>query len=59
MIEKSRGEGGAEREMWGRRRENKKAGDATQLELSVVNKPRCLRDKEDERVCKILSSLLP
>lgn len=47
MIEKSRGEGGAEREMWGRRREKKKAVDATQLELSVVNKPRCLRDKED------------
>lgn len=50
-----------ESEMRGRRREKKKAVDTTQLELSVVNKPRCLRDKEDECVCvcKILSSLLP
>lgn len=32
-------------------REKKKTADATQLELSVVNEPRCLRDKEDECVC--------
>lgn len=38
-----------------------KAVDATPSELSVMNKPRCLRDKADESecMCKILSSLLP
>lgn len=29
----------------------KKAADATQLELSAVNEPRCLRDKEDKSAC--------
>lgn len=32
----------------GRGEAGKKSADATQLELSFVNEPRCLRDKEDE-----------
>lgn len=28
-----------------------RTADATQLELSVLNEPRCLRDKEDKSVC--------
>lgn len=30
------------------RREGKNSADATQSELSVVNEPGCLRDKEDK-----------
>lgn len=43
------------------RKGGRKAVDATPSELSVMNKPRCLRDKADESecMCKILSSLLP
>lgn len=44
-----------------RKEGGEKAVDATLSELSVLNKPRCLSDKADERecMCKILSSLLP
>lgn len=43
------------------REEGGGAVDATQSELSVMNKPRCLRDKANESgcTCKILSSPLP
>lgn len=43
------------------RKEGGKAVDATQSALSVMNKPRCLRDKADESewMCRIFSSLLP
>lgn len=44
-----------------RGRRGGEAVDATLSELSVMNKPRYLRDKADESecMCKILSSLLP
>ena len=46
---------GVKREMMGRRtgggEEGKKSADATQSELSFVNEPRCLRDKEDKSAC--------
>lgn len=56
MIGKKAVEKGEERykgkeEGGGEEGEKKKTADATQLELSVVNEPRCLRDKEDECVC--------
>lgn len=38
--------------------EKKKAADATQLELSFVNETRCLRDKEDERVCMCVCDVI-